>query len=211
MGSRTSDETKRFVLAALLIVLLCASASSQESLPDLAKRIKPSVVTVISVSNRKGANRSGSGFFVAQSFSTRSHISDDVATFAKRIKSRFEAYNDLEDEDIVRRILERTPEYRNRVKFPYPLQELAPKIIRVKNVRTGSFIVTNWHVVANSKTISIRTQDKQAYTVLRVVAFSVEGDLALLQTNAPAEEYKPLEIAESFPEEGERVLVGHLT
>src|SRR5262249_18721180 len=131
----------------------------------------------------------------------------DVASFARRVKSKFEAYNDVKDEDLVRGILERAPEYRNRVKFPYPLQELAPKIIRLNNVHSGALIATNWHVVAGSTNTVIKTHDQQSYAVLNVIAYSVEADLAILQTNAAASKYQSLEIAESFPEEGERVLV----
>jgi S1-C subfamily serine protease len=198
---------RRALFTYLLIVLIWLPVSSQESLPDLAKRIKPSVVTILSIGKKRGMSKSGSGFFVAQRSPSFYRSSDDVASFARRVKSRFEEYNDLKDEDLVRGILERTPEYRNKVKFPYPLQELAPKIIRVNNFGSGSLIVTNWHVVAGSKNIVIRTQDKQSYAVLHVIAYSVEGDLALLQTNAPADKYQPLEIAGAFPDEGERVLV----
>jgi S1-C subfamily serine protease len=132
---------------------------------------------------------------------------DEMAAFAERVKNKFSEYRDVEDEDLVRRILERTPEYRDRVRFPYPFQDSAPNIFRVSKVGNGSLIVTNWHVVANSKSIEIRTQDKRSYSVLRIVAYSVQGDLALLQTNAPSQKYQPLQIADAFPEEGERVLV----
>jgi S1-C subfamily serine protease len=196
-----------FAVFVLILSTCSISAQAQEALPELAKRIKPSVVTIISTVNKKGTKKSGSGFFVGQSFSSLYPTADDVPTFAKRIKARFGEYSDLEDEDLARRILEKIPEYRTRVKFSYTIQDLAPKIIRVNDVKSGALIVTNWHVVANSKQIIIKTQDKQSYSVLRIVAYSVESDLALLQTNAPEDKYQPLELAAAFPEEGERVLV----
>jgi S1-C subfamily serine protease len=197
----------RSLFSSFIAILICAPASSQESLTTLAKQIKPSVVTVISVANKKGIRRSGSGFFVARSRSLPMIPPDEMAAFAERVKSRFSGYRDVDDEDLVRRILERTPEYRVRVRFPYPFRDTAPNIFRVRKVGNGSRIVTNWHVVANSKSIEIRTQDKRSYSVLRIVAYSVEGDLALLETNASSQKYQPLQIADAFPEEGERVLV----
>src|SRR5262249_42639195 len=97
--------------------------------------------------------------------------------------------------------------YRNRVRFRYAVNDLAPTIVRVMNTADGALVVTNWHVVANSKSIAIQTQDRQSYLAQRIIAYSVQGDLALLQTNAPPENYEPLPIATAFPDEGERILV----
>lgn len=197
----------RLLLTILVVLVVRLSAQSQESLPDLAKRIRPSVVTVIATSNKKGVRKIGSGFFVSSHPVSLNHSIEDVTSFARRFKGKYEEYKLAPDEEVVRRILERTPEYRNRVRFPYPIQELAPRIIRVNGVRYGTLIVTNWHVVANSKSVSIRTLNHENYLVTNIVAYSVEGDLALLQTNAAAERYRSLEVANAFPEVGERVLV----
>ncbi|MGH9968571.1 MAG: S1C family serine protease [Pyrinomonadaceae bacterium] len=107
----------------------------------------------------------------------------------------------------MRRFLEVTPEYRSKVRFPSSIRELAPKIVRVGRIGSGALIITNWHVVAGSKSVTIRTLDHDNYVVTRIVAYSAEGDLALLQTNANAEEQRPLDVATAFPETGERVLV----
>src|SRR5262249_46241645 len=47
---------------------------------------------------------------------------------------------------------------------------------------------------------------KKHYAV-EIVAYSIESDLALLQGNLPPDQYTPLELAEAFPEEGERIMV----
>jgi S1-C subfamily serine protease len=202
------NNARSWLVAATLLVLLAGiPARTQESLPDLAKLIRPSVVTVIATGNKKGVRKTGSGFFVASRPASLNHSIEDVTSFARRLKGKYEEYKAVADEEVVRRILERTPEYRNRVRFPYPVQELAPKVVRVNGVGNGSLIITNWHVVANSKSVSIRTLDQQNYRVTNIVAYSVEGDLALLQTNAPPEGYQSLEVAKAFPEPGERVLV----
>jgi len=53
-----------FHLAFVLLMVLSSSAVAQESLPDLVRRIKPAVVTVIIYDDKGNVAGSGSGFFV---------------------------------------------------------------------------------------------------------------------------------------------------
>lgn len=196
---------KLTILAVLLIAHV--STTSQESLPDLARRIKPSVVTVVAVGRGRVISKSGSGFFVEQPTSTSDRPTEDVATFARRVKRKFADYADLSDEELVQRLLSKYPEYRSRVRPRFQLSEHNPRIIRLKNVAKGSLVVTNWHVIENAKSVSVKALDGHSYSVVSIVAFSVDGDLAVLETNAPIGSYAALEIATAFPDEGDRVIV----
>jgi TolA-binding protein len=51
-------------LALVLFATLTRSATAQESLPDLIRRVKPSVVSIITYDAKGGALMTGSGFFV---------------------------------------------------------------------------------------------------------------------------------------------------
>jgi S1-C subfamily serine protease len=198
---------KRNLMVFAVMVFACDSTISQESLPDLARRIKPSVVTVVAVGRRRALSKSGSGFFVEQPPSANDLPTEDVVTFARRVKRKVVDYADVSDEDLVLRLLSKYPEYRKRVKPYFQFNERNPRIIRLENVAKGSLVVTNWHVISNSKSVSVKTLDGHSYSVVRIVAFSVDGDLALLETAAPTGNYAALEVATAFPREGERVFV----
>jgi S1-C subfamily serine protease len=51
-------------LALVLLIAFTASVQAQETLPDLIRRVKPSVVTVITYNAKNEALTSGSGFFI---------------------------------------------------------------------------------------------------------------------------------------------------
>lgn len=51
-------------LALILFATLTRSATAQESLPDLIRRVKPSVVSIITYDAKGGALMTGSGFFI---------------------------------------------------------------------------------------------------------------------------------------------------
>ena len=188
------------------IFLFTAFVQAQESLPDLAKRIRPSVVTVTANDKANAVIEIGSGFFVELPANLTNKQTEDVKTFARRIRSKFDSYLDKTDMELVRRVLERYPEYRERIAFSFSLENNAPKIVRVNSSPTGTFIVTNWHVVKDAKSINIKTQDKKTFKAT-VVAYSELGDIVLLQTDASKGNYNPLEIADTYPEEGENVIV----
>ncbi len=196
----------RLLLRLSVIFLFTAIVQAQESLPDLAKRIRPSVVTVTANHKSRDIVETGSGFFVGLPADLTNRKTEDVKTFARRIRSKFDSYYDKTDTELVRRILERYPEYRQKVTFSGSLENNAPIIIRVNSSPTGTFIVTNWHVVKDAKSINIRTHDKRTFKAT-VVAYSALGDIVLLQTEAPKGKYDPLEIADTYPEEGENVIV----
>jgi tetratricopeptide (TPR) repeat protein len=75
-------------------------------------------------------------------------------------------------------------------------------------VRPGQ-VVTNIHVIEGATRAEVRTFEAKAHTyaVDGVVGADEEGDIALLQVNAPAERNRPLEISPSLPDEGERIFV----
>ncbi len=190
----------------LAIFLFTGLAQAQESLPDLAKRIRPLIVTVTGNDKANAVIETGSGFFVEISTNSTNKKTENVKTFARRIRTKFDSYLDKTDMELVRRVLERYPEYRERVTFSFSLENDAPKIIRVNSSPIGTFIVTNWHVVKDAKSINIKTQDKRTFKAA-VVAYSELGDIVLLQTDALKSKYNPLEIADTYPEEGENVIV----
>jgi S1-C subfamily serine protease len=197
---------KPVLLALVAILFLAVPTASQESLPELAHRLKPSVVTVIAIGKEKQHTPVGSGFFVAQTCSPRKLTIEDVAAFAKRIRQKTGAYYDKSDVELVRRVLEKYPEYRRNVTVPISTKDRAPSITRNDRMTSGTLIITNWHVVKDAKSLAIKTLNERTFNVTSVVAFSVAGDIALLRTNAPRE-YPSLEVADTFPEAGERVFV----
>lgn len=199
---------KRFILAGPIIITLYGVSLAQEWVSEVAKRVKPSVVTVVARGgNEETKDKTGSGFFVNLITGKKPGKIESVEAFARRVRERLDSYHDWRDEELVRRLLERTPEYRSRVRHNFKLNDDAPKIVRLSNASAGSFVVTNWHVVANSTSISIRTSDKKSYDVSKVVFFSSDSDLAVLQINISKEKYPALQITDAFPEEGDRVLV----
>ena len=190
----------------LVIFVFAALLQAQESLPDLVKRIRPSVVTVTAIGEANAIVETGSGFFVELPATLTNKQTEDVKTFARRIRSKTDSYFDKTDTDLVRRTLERYPEYRERVAFSFSLENKAPKIVRVNTSPFGTFIVTNWHVVKEAKSINVKTQDKRVFNAT-VIAYSDIGDIVLLKTDAPQGKYVPLEIADTFPDVGENVIV----
>ena len=52
------------MLALVLLIAFTASVQAQETLPDLIRRVKPSVVTVVTFNAKNEALTSGSGFFI---------------------------------------------------------------------------------------------------------------------------------------------------
>ena len=65
-------------------------------------------------------------------------------------------------------------------------------------------LVTNIHVLKGASRATIRTFDGQSYSIEGIVALNQDNDLALLQTNAPANIY-PLSLAANVESEGETV------
>jgi S1-C subfamily serine protease len=190
----------------LVIFLFTALVQAQESLPDLAKRIRPSVVTITANDKANAVIEIGSGFFVELPANSTSKQTEDVKTFARRIRNKSESYYDKTDIELVRRVLEKYPEYKERVTFSFSLEDKVPKITRVNSSPKGTFVVTNWHVVKDAKSVNIKTQDKQTFKAI-VVAYSEPGDIVLLQTEAPKGKYNSLDLADNYPEEGENILV----
>lgn len=198
---------KPVLLALVAIFFLVVPTASQESLPELAHRLKPSVVTVIAIGKERQHTQVGSGFFVAQTCSPGKPPIENVAAFAKRIREKTRAYYDKSDVELVRRVLEKYPEYRRNVAFSISTKDTAPRITRIDRITSGALIITNWHVVKNAKSIAVKTLNKHTFDVTSVVAFSIAGDVALLRTDAPPREYLSLEVADTYPEAGERVFV----
>jgi tetratricopeptide (TPR) repeat protein len=121
-----------------LILAAAFTASAQENLPQLIKRVKPSVVAVTTFDAKGKVMTTGSGFFV------------------------------------------------------HPGQ-----------------LVTNIHVIDGAARVEIRTFEAKAHTyaIAGILAFDDEGDLALLQVDAPPERNRPLELGRNLPDEGERIFV----
>ena len=65
-------------------------------------------------------------------------------------------------------------------------------------------LVTSIHVLKGASRATIRTFDGQSYVIDGIVALNEGNDLALLQTNAPANVY-PLSLAANVASEGEPV------
>ncbi|MEO6390235.1 MAG: serine protease, partial [Pyrinomonadaceae bacterium] len=127
------------LLALLLLFSVATRLSAQDNyLPQLIKRVKPSVVAIATYDDQNKLLMTGSGFFL----------------------------------------------------------------------RPGQ-VVTNLHVIEGAARVEIRTFEAKPHTyrVDGVSGLDEEGDIALLQVAAPAERNRPLEMAESLPDEGERIFV----
>jgi S1-C subfamily serine protease len=129
-----------FALCVLFVYAQTASANvaPEESLPELIRRVKPSVVSVITYNAAGEVALTGSGFFV----------------------------------------------------------------------RPGE-VVTNLHVVEGARRVEVRTFEGKGktYPVSGLRALDEDGDLAVLQVEMPAERAHVSAVAQSLPEEGERVFV----
>lgn len=70
-------------------------------------------------------------------------------------------------------------------------------------------LVTNIHVIDGAARVEVRTFEAKAHTypIAGILALDEEGDLALLQVDAPAERNRPLELGRELPDEGERIFV----
>jgi tetratricopeptide (TPR) repeat protein len=123
----------------LLFLLLCVAtpgAGAQELLPELVKRIKPSVVSVVTYDLKGERLSRGSGFFTAP-----------------------------------------------------------------------DRVVTNRHVLEGAYKAEVHTAGDLTFNVRGVLALDGEGDIALLQVDAPAGMASPLSVARTTPQEGESIVV----
>ncbi|HUT54859.1 MAG TPA: tetratricopeptide repeat protein [bacterium] len=68
-------------------------------------------------------------------------------------------------------------------------------------------VVTNRHVVEGASAAKIKTAQGKEYDVTGILADDIESDLALLATQTPGPEARPLALAGKTPDPGERVLV----
>jgi S1-C subfamily serine protease len=125
-------------LPLVLLIITARVALSQDSLPELVRRVKPSVVAIATYDSSGEALMTGSGFFVG------------------------------------------------------PGQ-----------------VITNLHVVRGATRAEIKTLDGKGkvYPVTGALDVDEEGDLALLRVDMPLERARSSEIAETLPDEGERIFV----
>ncbi|HEY0380347.1 MAG TPA: trypsin-like peptidase domain-containing protein [Pyrinomonadaceae bacterium] len=121
-----------------LVLLFVVSAFSQETLPELIRRVKPAVVAVITYDAKGEIQMTGSGFFI----------------------------------------------------------------------RPGQ-VLTNFHVIEGAARAEVRTLDGKGrtYATEGIITLDDEADLAVLSVQMPADRARSLEIADSLPEEGERIFV----
>ncbi len=68
-------------------------------------------------------------------------------------------------------------------------------------------IITNRHVIEKSSRVEVHLMDGKKYTARGVLAIDGEGDLALLQIDAPPNAAAPLPLVQSVPQEGESIVV----
>lgn len=125
----------------LLLTINCISATefaAQDGLPELVRRVKPSVVAIVTYDSKGEALMTGSGFFL----------------------------------------------------------------------RSGQ-VVTNLHVMRGAVRAEIKTLEAKGrvYPVAGMIAVDLEGDLAVLSVNMPAERARATELATTMPEEGETIVV----
>jgi tetratricopeptide (TPR) repeat protein len=75
-------------------------------------------------------------------------------------------------------------------------------------IRPGQ-VLTNLHVIEGAASAEVRTLDGKGrtYSTDGVITLDDEADLAVLSVQMPADRARSLDIAESLPEEGERVFV----
>ena len=132
-----SRNVPRFLLL-LVIFTVARTASAEINLPELVRRVKPSVVAIATFDQKGEALSTGSGFFLA-----------------------------------------------------------------------SENVLTNLHVLRGAYRAEIRTLDGKGrvYPVKGVLSVDDEGDLALLSIDIPADRFRPLEISNVLPEDGEQIFV----
>ena len=72
---------------------------------------------------------------------------------------------------------------------------------------TADRIITNRHVIERSARVDVHLLDGKKLPVRGVLAVDGEGDLALLQVDAPKPAIPPLPVVSSVPQEGESIVV----
>lgn len=70
----------------------------------------------------------------------------------------------------------------------------------------SGLVLTNYHVVHNSKKILIETSDEQVFDVSKILAQDASKDLALLATAAPVNKITPVLFAHEIPAPGSKVI-----
>lgn len=68
-------------------------------------------------------------------------------------------------------------------------------------------VITNYHVLQEASRAVIRTKDGKEYPIKRVLAEDKEGDLIRVSIEISGEVVKPLPVANTLPEVGERIIV----
>ncbi len=66
-------------------------------------------------------------------------------------------------------------------------------------------LLTNYHVIEESRICKVQTSDGKIYEVSAVLGYDIEKDIALLQVNTKGEKVAFLEIAEELPRSGDAV------
>lgn len=127
---------KNLCFVGFLLLFLAATAFSQDYLPELVKRIKPSAVAIETFDAKGATLTRGSGFFIAP-----------------------------------------------------------------------DKIITNRHVIEKSNHVEVHLMDGKKFPARGVLAIDGEGDLALLQVEAPPTAANPLPIIQTAPQEGESIVV----
>ena len=75
-------------LSAILPLVALFSARAQERLPDLVRRLEPSVVTIVGTSADLGKESQGTGFFVGSNLIvTNSHVVENTAGSKIRVSN----------------------------------------------------------------------------------------------------------------------------
>ena len=63
----------------------------------------------------------------------------------------------------------------------------------------GGHVLTNFHVIEDSRQMFIQMKDERIYPVIRIVAQAPQWDLALLEVSMPIQDSIPLSIATGIP------------
>ncbi|MBP8785319.1 MAG: trypsin-like peptidase domain-containing protein [Synergistaceae bacterium] len=63
----------------------------------------------------------------------------------------------------------------------------------------GGHVLTNFHVIEDSRQMFIQMKDERIYPVIRIVAQAPQWDLALLEVSMPIQDSVPLSIATGIP------------
>ena len=153
---------KKLFIILIAIIITTQYSLAQKSLSEIARQVKPSVVTIIAIGKDKTSVQAGTGFFVSPMPYRDKLPSETTASFARRIREKSDAYYDRKDVELVGGVLGKYPEYRANVKFTSLIDETAPKlVVRGTYTLSSSFVVTNWHVVKDAKSIRLkRTMDR---------------------------------------------------